>query len=436
MKSVIETRLSEPASSPQGQKAKLPEQSGRQAAMVFIMAAVVIDMISIGLIIPVLPPLVGTFTQSHSEHTLAQLAVTVAFGLANFIASPILGGLSDRYGRRRVLLLGFTGLALSFFVTAMATALWMLLVVRVFSGAMNANMAVANAYVADITAPEERAKRFGMLGAAFGVGFVLGPVMGGVLGQIDLHLPFFVAGTLAVINGLYGYFVLPESLPPERRRAFDWKQANPLASLSRLKHLEGVGSLVYVLALSGLAQFILHTSWVLYTGHKFGWSPRDNGLSLFLVGVMSVLVQGFLLRHILKRVPVPRLAVVGLASAVAANLLWALAGEGWMMFAGILVGALGYAAGPALQSQISNASDPKSQGETMGTLSSLNSLMTLVAPLLGLGLMYAVSDAPASDWRSGAPFFLCAALQLASLVVAWRHFARHQSAPVGQVGAP
>jgi len=392
--------------------------------MSFIMIAVLIDMISIGLIIPVLPPLVGTFTHSESEHALAQLAVAFAFGIANFFGSPILGGLSDRFGRRRVMLIGFSGLALSFFVTAMADALWMLVVVRLFSGAMQANAAVANAYVADITAPDERAKRFGMLGAAFGMGFILGPVMGGLLGDINLHLPFYVAGSMAVMNWLYGYFVLPESLPKERRRAFDWRKANPVAALSRVRHLKGVGSLVYVLACSGLAQLMLQSTWVLYNSHKFGWGPRDNGLSLFVVGVLAVLVQGVLLQQILKRISAPRLIVAGLTTAVITNLLWGFAQQGWMMYAAMLVNILSYAAAPTLQSQISNAADARTQGETMGALSSLNSLMAVVAPVLGLGMMVLVADLPKDDWRVGAPFFFCAALQLASLLFAWAHFSR------------
>lgn len=409
------------------------QQAGkvRSAGMGFILIAVLIDMISIGLIIPVLPPLVGTFTSSPSEHTLAQLAVAFAFGIANFFGSPILGGLSDRYGRRRVMLIGFSGLALSFFVTAMADALWMLIVVRLFSGAMQANAAVANAYVADITPPAERAKRFGMLGAAFGMGFILGPVMGGLLGDIDLHLPFYVAGSMAVLNWMYGFFVLPESLKPENRRAFDWRRANPLKSLSRVRDLKGVGPLVYVLALSGLAQMILQSSWVMYTTYKFGWGPKDNGLSLFAVGVMAVLVQGVFLKHILKRVSAARLVLLGLGSAVLTNTIWGLSSAGWMMYAAIGVGVLSYAAGPALQSQISNAADARNQGETMGAISSLNSLMAVIAPVLGLGLIYLVSELPKGDWRIGAPFYFCAALQALSLFFAWRHFARvPQESPV------
>jgi len=395
----------------------------RSAGMGFIMVAVLIDMISIGLMIPVLPPLVGTFTSSESAHTLAQLAVTLAFCVANFLSSPILGGLSDRYGRRRVLLIGFSGLALSFFVTAMATALWMLIVVRLFSGAMQSNIAIANAYVADITPPEQRMQRYGQLGAAFGMGFILGPVIGGILGHINLHLPFFVAGCLAILNWCYGFFVLPESLKPENRRPFDWRRANPLAAFSRVRALRGVGPLIYVIGFSGLAQTIVQSCWVLYTGHRFGWTPLDNGLSLLGVGAMSVLMQGVLLKPIMKIMPVSRIVLLGLGISVITNTVIGLATQGWMIYACIVAGGFGYAAGPAMQSQISKAASAHNQGETMGAISSLNSLMAVIAPPLGLGLMYLVADLPKTDLRIGAPFFFIAVLQILSWFFARRFFA-------------
>jgi len=241
--------------------------------MPFILFTAVIDMVSIGLIIPVLPALVGSFTGDTTEQTLWYGVTTFAFSIANFVGSPILGALSDRFGRRPVLLLGFSALALSFFVTALASALWVLITVRLFSGAMQSNLAVANAYVADITPPDQRARRFGMLGAMFGIGFILGPVIGGLLGAIDLRLPFYAAGCLALLNVLYGWFVLPESLPVGSRRPFRWRSANPVAALKTLSETHGVGLLVAVIACSGLAQFVLYTVWVLYTTFKFGWTP-------------------------------------------------------------------------------------------------------------------------------------------------------------------
>jgi DHA1 family tetracycline resistance protein-like MFS transporter len=396
----------------------------RKAAMSFILVTVLIDMIAIGVMVPVLPHIVGTFTSSNDEQTLAFLAVTVTFGVANFLSAPVLGALSDRFGRRPVLLIGFMGLALSFFVTALATALWMLLAVRLVSGAMQSNISIANAYVADITAPEQRARRFGLLGAMFGMGFILGPVIGGLLGDIDVRYPFFLAGSMALLNGLYGWFVLPESLPPERRRPFEWRRANPEAALRGLVVLKGVGPLVAVIALAALAQFMLHMTWVLYTKFKFGWGPGEVGWSLFAVGVVSAVSQGVLLKPLLARFSPRRLAVVSLGVSSLSSLGFGLATQGWMMYVVIGFGLLGGAASAALQSIVSNAADARTQGQTMGSVSSLNSLMAVLGPILGLEMLRWVSHRPAGDWLIGLPFFVVAALQLAAAMIAIRFFRR------------
>ena len=390
--------------------------------MPFIMITVLIDMLSIGLIVPVLPGLVGRFTGSQADQALWYGVVTLSFSLANFVASPILGALSDAHGRRPVLLVGFCGLALSFFATATATALWVLIAVRLVSGAVQTNASVCNAYVADISAPEERAKRFGMLGAMFGVGFILGPIMGGLLGGIDLQLPFYAAGALALLNLVYGWFVLPESLPPERRKAFTWRTANPVVALRSLAALKGVGSLAFALAFSFLAQFILYTCWVLYNTFKFGWGPTENGWSLAAVGVMSVLVQGVLLGRLIKRYTPQRLVVVGLMSSSLAYALWGAATQGWMMYAVIFCNILGYTVQASMQSIVSSAADESSQGQTMGAVSGLSSLMAVIAPVVGAPLLGVVSHLPPGDWRIGAPLYFCALLQCAALVISLRHF--------------
>ncbi len=397
-------------------------RANRPAAMRFIMFTVLIDMVSIGLIVPVLPALVGTFTGSQADQAFWYGVVTFAFGISNFFGAPILGGLSDRFGRRSVLLLGFCGLGLNFFATALSTSLWMLIGVRLIGGAMQANAAVANAYVADITPPDQRAKRFGMLGAMFGVGFILGPVMGGLLGAIHLQLPFFVAGTLSIVNLAYGYFVLPESLPVEHRRAFEWKKANPVNALRALTKLKGIGRLVAVVGFSALAQFVLYTTWVLYTTFKFGWGPKENGWSLAVVGVVSVIVQGVLLGKLLKRFSPQRLAVMGLTSSTIAYVLYGAVTQGWMMYAVIVANVLGFTVNASIQSIISSAAEADMQGQTMGSVSSLNSLMAVVAPMLGAPLLAAVSHLPQGDWRIGAPFYLCAVLQGIGLLLAWLHF--------------
>ncbi len=405
----------------------LASRRNRTAAMPFIMLTVLIDMVAIGLIIPVLPTLVGTFTGSQADQAFWYGVVVFSFGIANFFGSPILGCLSDAYGRRPLLLLGFCGLGLNFIATGLATALWMLIAVRLVGGAMQANAAVANAYVADITAPEERARRFGLLGAMFGVGFIVGPVMGGLLGSIHLQLPFFVAGAFALLNWLYGYFVLPESLPVERRRPFRWRAAHPFASLRALAELSGVGRLVAVVALSSLSQFMLFTTWVLYTTFKFGWGPRENGWSLAVVGMMSLIVQGVLLGRLLKRFSPRRLAASGLASSTIAYLLWGAATQGWMMYAVIFLNMLSFTVTASLQSIISGAADAQSQGQTLGAVNSLNSLMAVVAPLLGAPLLAVVSHLPRGDWRIGVPFYFCAALQAIALVLAFIHFRSEQN---------
>jgi DHA1 family tetracycline resistance protein-like MFS transporter len=399
-----------------------PAGGGRKAAMRFIMLTVLIDMLAIGIIIPVLPALVGTFTSNPAEHALWLGVVAFAFGLSNFFGAPVLGALSDSYGRRPVLLIGFCGMAFNFFLTALSSALWMLVVVRLVGGAMQSNSAVANAYAADVTPPEERARSFGMLGAMFGIGFILGPVMGGLLGAINLQLPFYAAGVMALLNLSYGYFVLPESLPAARRRPFDWRKANPLASLRALSELKGVGLLVVVIAFSGLAQFMMYTLWVLYTSFKFGWNTADNGWSMAAVGVASVIVQGGLLGWLVKRYRAQQLALAGLLSSMVGYVLWGAATEGWMMIAVIFVNLLGFTVGATIQGLISAAADEHNQGQTMGSVSSLNSLMAVVAPVIGAPMLGIVSHYPQGDWHIGLPFYLCAALQGVALVLAVLHF--------------
>jgi DHA1 family tetracycline resistance protein-like MFS transporter len=391
--------------------------------MRFIMATMLIDMIGIGLIIPVLPVLVGKFTGSLAEQAFWYGAVTFTFSVANFFASPVLGALSDRYGRRPILLAGFFGFGVSFFVTAVVTQLWLLIAIRLFSGALMANAAIANAYVADITPPEKRAQRFGQLGAMLGLGFILGPAMGGLLGNIDVRLPFFAAGSCAILNLAYGYFVLPESLPPERRRPMNWRAAaNPFAALARLGKLQGVGSLVAVIGLGSLAQFTLQSTWVLYTTFRFDWSPLQNGWALFMVGAMSFLVQGVLLRRLIAGVGSRRLALIGMGSNVLCHLGWAFATQGWMMYALIGCNLLGYAVVPTLQSMVSAAADQKSQGQTMGAVAALSSVAAVLGPAIGAPLLGMVSHLPAGDWRMGAPFFFTSTLLLVAAGIAFRRF--------------
>jgi DHA1 family tetracycline resistance protein-like MFS transporter len=397
---------------------------GRGAAMPFIMVTVLLDMMSIGIIAPVLPKLIGTFMDSGAGTSMAYGAAQAAFAIAQFFSAPILGALSDRYGRRPILLLGLLGMGVNFFVTALATQFWMLLAVRVMGGAVCANIAVANAYVADITQPQDRAKNYGLLGAMFGLGFIMGPVLGGVLGDHNVHWPFLLAGSLSLLNCLYGYFVLPESLPLDKRRAFELAKTNPFSSLARLRELKGVETLMWIMGLSILAQFCLHTSWFLYNEFKFGWTPKDNGLSLFAVGMMAVLVQGGLLRQVQKYIPTHTLVRIGLVSSTVAFIAWGAVPEGWMMYVVIVANVFGYMVQPGMQSLVANAVDPTRQGESMGAVSSLNSVAAVLGPLMGTPLLATVSHYPHGDWRIGAPFYLCGAIQAVAAIIGLRYFSR------------
>lgn len=403
----------------------------RPASTRFVLLTVLIDMVSIGIIVPVMPVLIGDFTANLAEQAFWYGILLFSYGIANFFALPVMGALSDRYGRRPILLLGLCGMACSFFVTALATQLWILVAVRILSGTLMANMSVARAYVADVTTPEDRGRRFGELSAMGGLGYILGPALGGTLGPIDIRLPFFVAGSLALINLLYGYYVLPESLPPERRRAVSLRSANTLASLIKLRELKSVEGLIGVVALSSLAQFVLLSTWVLYMGFRFHWGPRESGWSLFVFGIMSVFAQSVVLRRLLPILGAPRMAMIGLISSAICLTLYGLATAGWMIYVLIPCNVLAFTVAPAVQSIISRAAPPTMQGQIMGSVAALHSLASVFAPTVSAALLGFVSHLLPGDWRVGAPFFFCAALQFASMLIALAYVRRRAASPGG-----
>ncbi len=392
----------------------------------FVLVCVFIDMLGVGLIVPVLPILVGEFVGGREQQALWYGILGATFGLLQFIFMPMLGAISDRVGRRPVLLYSMFGMGLNFLLTAWAPSLAWLFLGRVIGGMSSASMSVASAYASDVSTPENRAKSFGKIGAAFGMGFIAGPMLGGLLGGVDLHLPFYVAAGLSLANLLYGFFVLPESLPAHRRGSFRLQKVNPLAGLVKLAGRTDVRGLVIVFALMTLAQVMLQTTWVLYTHFRFGWTPAQNGLALFCVGVAAVVVQAGLLGIWIRRFGEVRLAMLGMCSGALTFLLYGLATQGWMMYVLILCNLLAFAAGPALQALISKLTPAEEQGELLGSLHSISSAGVVVMPLLGGFLLGEVSHLPPSDWRIGVTFFVSSAMQVVAIVLARHYFRAHE----------
>src|SRR5215471_3570898 len=285
-----------------------PSRSGKW----FVFAAVFIDMVGIGIAFPVLPILVGSYTTTTSAQTHWAITLSVTYSLMQFLCAPLLGALSDRFGRRPILIAAIVGLGIHYFLIATTASLWVMLLARVMGGVTGASFSVANAYLADITPPEERAKSFGLVGAAFGLGFIIGPLVGGLLGNIEMHLPFFAAAGLSMLNALYGYFAVPESLPRERRGAFSLAKVNPFRALVALVQHHQVGSLVMVFTLFSLAHMAMIQNWALYTHFRFGWGPRDNGILLLFVGLLAAIVQGGLLGRLVKLFGEERLALTAI----------------------------------------------------------------------------------------------------------------------------
>src|ERR1700751_4898742 len=284
----------------------------RKAGLPFILATVFLDMLGFGIVIPVLPALVASMTADKTAQAYWYGALLASYGVAQFFSAPLLGAISDRFGRRSVLLISIFGLAVNFFITAISPWLWLLLVSRLVGGASGASYTVAGSYIADLTTPENRSRSFGLMGAVFGLGFICGPMIGGLLAANNLRLPYFAAACLALLNWLNGYFILPESLPKDRRTPIDFKKVNPFSAILALTQVRGIGNLIVVYVFSVFGQFILQTNWVLYTSFRFGWGPKENGISLFVVGIVSTVVQAALLGFLLKRLGDTRTALAGM----------------------------------------------------------------------------------------------------------------------------
>lgn len=391
----------------------------RKPAVRFIFLTLLLDVIGFGLLIPVAPKLVEQLTGMDETHAAPIYAVlTATYALMSFFFAPVLGNLSDRFGRRPVILVSLFGSGIDYIAGALAPNMAVLFITRAINGISGANMTACNAYIADITAPEKRAAAYGMVGAAFGIGFILGPLIGGLLGAVDIRLPFYAAALLCLSNWLYGYFVLPESLPPERRRKFEWRRANPVGTFGHLTRYPVVVGLGTALFLVNLAQFGLHTTWVLYTSLRYGWGTIQTGASLFAVGVTSAIVQGFLVRKIVPRLGEPRSLVIGLVIGVLGFAGYGLATEGWMIYVIIALASLGGIGGPAAQALITRSVPPTEQGEVQGALTSLNSIAQILGPLLCGWLFGVFADrATAPAYIPGASFFAGSLLVAFGLVL-------------------
>ena len=394
------------------------EHPRRRAAVLFILVTVFIDILSFGIIIPVLPHLIVQLVGG----SIARAAVWASgfgtlFMLMQFVSSPIQGALSDRFGRRVVILVSCLGLGTDFVVMALAPVLWLLFVGRAVSGICSGSFSTANAYIADITPQQKRAAAFGMIGAAFGLGFIIGPALGGMLGHLWIRLPFWVSAGLSLTNFLYGSLMLPESLPAERRsQRVEWKHANPLGSLLLLKRYPQVFALAAVFFLMSLAQYSLNSTFVLYTDYRYGWGPKAVGIALAVVGLCTAIVQGGLVRRLAPKFGDRRLMLTGLAFAAAGYALFGLSPHAWMFMAAIPLLCLGGLSSPPAQSIMTHQVDPAEQGRLQGALSSLRSLAGIFGPLLFANLfaLFISKHAPIHD-LSGIAFLLAAVLVAAAL---------------------
>lgn len=387
-------------------------------ALRFIFLTLVLDILGIGLIVPVLPKLVEHFQHGNVSQAAGTFgALASVYALMQFLFAPVFGALSDRFGRRPVILISLLGSGLDYFLLAFAPSLAWFFVGRVIAGITGANFSAAYAYIADISPPEKRAANFGLVGAAFGLGFILGPALGGILGEHGLRVPFIAAGCLTLLNWSYGLFVLPESLGRENRRAFSWARANPVGALADLaKHpmLIGLAAAFFVL---NVAHQVYPSTWALYTGHRYSWTPKLIGWSLAAVGLCAALVQGGLVRRVIPKLGEHRAILIGVLFATLAFIGYALVPRGWMVYPLIAVGALGGLATPALQAVVSKGVGADQQGGVQGALSSLNSLAGIIGPALATGLFsHFVKTRPPVP---GAAFFGAAVLNLLGLALAF-----------------
>jgi DHA1 family tetracycline resistance protein-like MFS transporter len=408
----------------------------RPPAVKFIFVTLTLAIMGFGLLIPVLPKLIVQFRGgdiTSGSHTYG--VIFTIYALMQFIGSPILGSLSDRFGRRRIILIATAGSAIDYVIMACAPSLWWLFVARTIAGFTAGVYATANAYIVDVTPPEKRAGAFGLLGGAFGIGFVLGPVLGGSLAEYSLRLPFWVAAGCSAVNWLWGFFVLPESLKPEHRRAFSWARANPFGALAALKNFPAVLGLVESYFLMMMAQAVTFSTWALYTDYRYHWSPRMVGFSLMFAGLLAGVFQAVLVRRIVPKLGETRSVLTGLCISCLGYVAYGLATEGWMIFVVIVFVCMAGVAGPALQSYISRHVPANQQGAVQGVLGGLQSLGMIPGGLLATWSFGWAISPDRSFHLPGLAFFEAATFVFVSLLLVQRSFRRDAVAAAAATAA-
>lgn len=399
----------------------MPPRKPGKRALLFILVTVLLDSMGFGVIIPVMPELIMELTgEGLSRAAVYGGWLGFIYAALQFLFAPILGNLSDRFGRRPVLLYAVASLGLDYIVMGLAPTIRWLFISRAVAGIAGASFTPAHAYIADVSPPEKRAQSFGMMGAAFGAGFILGPALGGLLGELGPRAPFFAAAGLSLLNFIYGYFVLPETLDPSKRRPFDWRRANPIGTLIQIRKHPVVLGLLAVVFLWQVAHQVMPSIWSFYTMYKFGWTEVLVGASLAFVGTVMVLGQSTLPRVVIPRLGERRSAMIAMTVGGIGYAGYAFATEGWMMFAWLVTWLLAALTMPSIQALMSHRVAADAQGELQGAVGSLHSLSAIVAPPLMTHLFRLFTADEAPIHFPGAPFLLSAALALVGLLIFWR----------------
>lgn len=399
----------------------------KKAGLGFVFVTILIDVIGIGIIIPVIPDLIKELTgEGLSEAAQYNGWLTFAYAFMQFLFSPVLGALSDKYGRRPILLLSLLGLGFDYIFSAFAPTIGWLFIGRILAGISGASFTTATAYIADVSTPQKRAENFGLVGVAFGVGFIIGPVIGGIAGNWGPRVPFMVAAGFTLLNVLFGYFFVSESLPKEDRRAFEWKRANPIGSLLHLKKYPIVAGLVWSMTLLYLASHAVQSNWAFFTEYKFQWSNEMVGYSLGFAGLVVAIVQGGLIRWIIPKTGQKWAVYIGLTLEAVSMLLFAFADQGWMMFAIVMLYALGGIAGPAIQAITSAQVPATEQGELQGALTSLMSVTTIIGPLVMNNLFSYFTGKDAPIELPGIPFLAGAVMIAVSVYLSVQALRKHE----------